>query len=76
VKVKLRQLPDGRWYKFGVGKPAEATAEEVSLWQSAQEELADEIGRPKSTWSRVIDLAKWGTLLIATITFLVLLATG
>jgi len=51
----------------------DATAEEVALWQTAQEELATEIGRPKGTWSQAMDLAKWGTAFIATITFLVLL---
>lgn len=65
--IQLRQLPDGKWYKFGEGPPVEATAEETSVWQAAQEAMVEKLGSPKSSWQRVVDLAKW-TAVFATIT--------
>jgi hypothetical protein len=72
-KIRLRQVENGRWYKLGTGKPIEATTEEVTLWENAQEEITESIVRPKSTWQQVIDLAKWTSFLVGAATFLTLL---
>ena len=78
MEIRLRQLRNGKWYKLGRGKRKEATQDEVRLWQRAQKEKEIEFGMirngesggSKEVWNKIIDLAKWITILTTISAFL------
>jgi hypothetical protein len=74
MRVRLEQMPDGKWYKLGAGRPIEATDQEVALWQSAQEDAAQAAIKPPSIWDSAFNLVKEATVLILVLTFVTLFA--
>ena len=85
--IELARGTDGKWLKIVDGKAIEATADEVALWKAAQarhskeekessenaeEKAAQSEEEPKSTWDRMMDMAKWAGVAVTAATFLVL----
>jgi hypothetical protein len=71
MPTKLRLLANGKWYKFGNGKPIEATQEEISIWETA---IDENFSKKTSGESNIIEIAKISSIPITVITFLVLLS--